>query len=72
MKGTPIHTLAVASGQKFDGRRPRKVRRPRADRYEVNHPMTSGGPKFSSLSEALRYIAHAIQNGNASMTISNL
>jgi hypothetical protein len=41
-------------------------------RYQVNHPDTSGGPKFSSLTEALAYISHCIRNGNRYMTISNL
>ncbi len=51
---------------------PVKTRRPRPHKFQVNHPMTSGGPTFSSLSEALRYIAHAIQNGNDSMSIRNV
>jgi hypothetical protein len=41
-------------------------------KYQVNHPHTSGGPKFSSLSAALNYIRHAMQNGNDFMTISKL
>ena len=44
----------------------------RTEKYQVNHPYTSGGPKFSSLSEALAYIRHALQNGNEYMTISRL
>ena len=42
-------------------------------KYEVNHPMHSGGPKFTSLSAALDYIRHCMSAGNnAYMTISAL
>lgn len=41
-------------------------------KYQVKHPNTSGGPKFSNLTEALAYIRHCIQNGNNYMTISKL
>jgi hypothetical protein len=41
-------------------------------KYQVQHPNTSGGPKFSNLTEALDYIRHCIQNGNDYMTIAKL
>lgn len=44
----------------------------KAPKYRVNHPRHSGGPTFTSLTEALRYIAHCIQNGNEYMTIIKL
>jgi hypothetical protein len=47
-------------------------RQPRPSKYQVQHRGTSGGPKFSSLWEALRYIAHCLKHGNDSMTINKL
>lgn len=37
--------------------------------YHVEHPMTSGGPTFTSKSEALRYVSHCLGNENESMRI---
>lgn len=45
---------------------------PRVNKYQVNHAGTSGGPKFTSLTEALAYIAHCMKNGNNFMTIARL
>ena len=40
-------------------------------KYQVNHEHHSGGPKFTSLWEALRYVAHVLKNYDAdSVTIS--
>lgn len=47
-------------------------RKPRPQFYQVNHARTSGGPKFSSITEALRFIAYAMRNGNDYMSISRI
>ena len=49
-------------------------RQQREFKFQVNHPMHSGGPKFTSLSEALRYLAHCMKegNGNDYMTIARI
>jgi hypothetical protein len=42
-------------------------------KYEVNHERTSGGPQFSSLSEALAYISHVMRHGmDRVLTISKI
>ncbi|WP_181376073.1 hypothetical protein [Ochrobactrum soli] len=47
--------------------------KPRPMKYQVNHAMRSGGPKFSSLTEALAYIRHCMnQDHNSAMTISKI
>ena len=48
------------------------TRRIKLMKYQVNHAHTSGGPKFSSLTEACAYIAHCMRNGNSSMSIHAL
>lgn len=40
--------------------------------YQVNHARTSGGPKFTSISEAVKYIAHCMKEGEPQMTIFKL
>jgi hypothetical protein len=44
----------------------------RVAKYQVNHAMHSSGPTFTSLTEALAYMRHAIQNGNGSLTLIRL
>lgn len=42
---------------------------PRVDKYQVNHARTSGGPKFTSLSEALHYIRYCMREGSSNDTM---
>lgn len=37
--------------------------------YHVEHKGHSGGPTFTSLWDAVRFIAHCMKNGNDQMTI---
>jgi hypothetical protein len=46
--------------------------KPKVYKYQVSHPMHSGGPKFTCLTEALAYMAHAIRNGNDYLTLIKL
>ena len=49
------------------------MKKPRPMKFQVNHAMHSGGPKFSSLTEALAYIRHCMsQENNSTMTISKI
>lgn len=51
----------------------RKKRGPRVDKYQVNHARTSGGPKFTSITEALHYIRHCMADcDNDTMIISKI
>lgn len=49
------------------------AKRPQKMKFQVNHPHHSGGPKFSSLTEALRYIAFVMRDGETKfMTVSRI
>jgi hypothetical protein len=41
-------------------------------KFQVLRPRHSGGPKFSSLTEALAYIRHSLKSGEDSMSIGKL
>lgn len=51
----------------------KRVVRRRAPQFRVNHPNTSGGPEFTSLTEALSYIRFCMKDGDYDyMTIGRI